>query len=116
MRVKGDVKVDWYKGDELLEDAGHVVIVDEEDGETFTLALEEASAEDTGTYKCVATNNAGTVTCAATLLVEGGTSAVDGKASREKKSEIPSEKLPVSKPPEEMVGKSIELVVEGKKT
>jgi hypothetical protein len=69
--VKGDVKVDWYKGDELLDDAGHVVIVDEDDGETFTLALEEASVEDSGVYKCVATNKAGTVTCTATLIVIG---------------------------------------------
>jgi sulfate adenylyltransferase subunit 1 (EFTu-like GTPase family) len=69
--VKGNVKVDWYKGDELLEDAGHVVIVDEEDGETFTLALEEASAQDSGLYKCVATNEAGTVTSTATLTVVG---------------------------------------------
>ncbi len=71
MRVKGDVKVDWYKGDELLEDAGHIVIVDEEDGETFTLGLEEASVQDSGIYKCVATNQAGTITSSATLTVVG---------------------------------------------
>ena len=63
--------MDWYKGSELLEDAGHVVIVDEEDGETFTLALEETSVEDSGTYKCVATNKAGSVMCTATLKVLG---------------------------------------------
>ena len=55
----------------MLEDAGHVVIVDDEDGETFTLALEEASAQDSGLYKCVATNEAGTVTSTATLTVVG---------------------------------------------
>ena len=106
--------MDWYKGDELLEDAGHVVIVDEEDGETFTLALEEASAEDSGTYKCIATNKAGTVICTATLLVEGGT-LVDGKTSAQK-PEIPTEKLPGFKPSEEIVGKSFQLLVEGEKT
>ena len=69
--MKGNVKVDWYKEDELLEDAGHVVIVDDDNGETFTLALEEASAQDSGLYKCVATNKAGTVTSTATLNVVG---------------------------------------------
>ena len=69
VRVKGDVKVDWYKNDKLLEDAGHVVIVDEEDGETFTLAIEEATVEDSDVYKCVASNKAGKVTCSASLKV-----------------------------------------------
>ena len=69
VRVKGNVKVDWYKGDKLLEDVGHVVIVDEDDGETFTLALEEASSDDSGMYKCVASNKAGTVTSTAMLTV-----------------------------------------------
>ena len=118
MRVKGNVKVDWYKGDELLEDAGHVVIVDEEDGETFTMALEEASVQDSGMYKCVASNQAGTVTCSATLIVEGKASDVGKKeptSSVRKSSEDElEEKLPVSKPAEEMVGKSFELIVEGR--
>ena len=77
MRVKGDVKVDWYKGEELLEDVGHVVIVDDEDGETFTLALEEAAAQDSGTYKCVASNKAGSITSTATLkVVEPGAESI----------------------------------------
>ena len=67
--VKGDVKVDWYKNDKLLEDEGRVVIVDEDDGETFTLAMEEATVEDSGVYKCVASNKAGEVTCSASLKV-----------------------------------------------
>lgn len=86
MRVKGNVKVDWYKGDELLEDAGHIVIVDEDDGETFTLALEEASAQDSGMYKCVATNQAGTVTSTATLKVTS--QKPEEKRHPEKPSEI----------------------------
>ena len=89
VRVKGDVKVDWYKGDELLEDAGHVLIVDEEDGETFTLALEEASAEDSGTYKCVATNKAGSVTCTATLKVVG----LGGQKTEVRPSDMSSEDI-----------------------
>ena len=80
--------MDWYKGDELLEDAGHVVIVDEEDGETFTLALEEASAEDSGTYKCVATNKAGTVTCTAKLKV-----STEEPSEKDRGQEMPIEEI-----------------------
>ena len=115
VRVKGNVKVDWYKGEELLEDVGHVVIVDEEDGETFTLALEEASAEDSGMYKCVASNKAGTVSCSASLKVTGESAkkkptSTDAKSSKHKISGTPGDGL---EPLEEIVGKSLELLVEG---
>ncbi len=114
MRVKGNVKVDWYKGDELLDDAGHVVIVDEEDGETFTLALEEASVQDSGIYKCVATNKAGTVTCTATLKVTSGKPS--GKELRpEEPSEIikPQHQEEVNSRPTFDDGKAISLTIDG---
>ena len=95
MRVKGNVKVDWYKEDEMLEDAGHVVIVDDEDGETFTLALEGASVKDSGLYKCVGTNQAGTVTSTATLRVV---------------SEKPEEKFSLKKPNEIIKPQQLEEV------
>ena len=112
--MKGDVKVDWYKGDELLEDAGHVVIVDEEDGETFTLALEEASVEDSGTYKCVATNKAGTITCTATLTVFSREPS-DKKRSPEKPSEYiePQRVEVVNTQPTLDDGKTINLTIDG---
>ena len=94
----------------MLEDAGHVVIVDEDDGETFTLALEEASAQDSGKYKCVATNKAGTLTTAASLKVEG--ELPDDKKG-EPDGQVKDDLL-VPKSAEEIVGKSIELVVEGR--
>ena len=98
----------------MLEDVGHVVIVDEDDGETFTLALEGANAQDSGVYKCVATNTAGTVTSSATLQV---TSAEPGKLpNREagKPSEIikPQRREETSTQPT-FDGKSIDLKIDG---
>lgn len=102
VRVKGDVKVDWYKDDELLLDAGRVVIVDEQDGETFTLAVEDARVEDAGVYKCVARNEAGEVSCNAALKV-----SLSRRKSRKANKE--SQKSPEA----EAVGRTMELTVEG---
>ena len=128
VRVKGDVNVDWYKNDKLLEDAGHVVIVDEEDGETFTLAIEEATPEDSGTFKCVASNKAGSVTCSASLNVilpkvsegeqdkEPTVVSPRKESGKEEKCITPTDVQPLRTPPEFMVGtvgKSVELIVEG---
>ena len=122
--VKGDVKVDWYKNDKLLEDEGRVVIVDEDDGETFTLAMEEATVEDSGVYKCVASNKAGEVTCSASLKVTSGkpeapaikptvVSPVD-KSSAENLQESPEEMtLVVEAPKSTAIGQTLELTIEG---
>ena len=116
--VKGDVKVDWYKNDKLLEDEGRVVIVDEDDGETFTLAMEEATVEDSGVYKCVASNKAGEVTCIASLKVTpGDTSATKERSKGEKERRATPEKVePITTPSKAMVetiGKTMELIIEG---
>ena len=107
--------MDWYKGEELLEDVGHVVIVDEEDGETFTLALEEASAEDSGMYKCVAKNKAGTVSCSAKLAVtsEKPGELTDKEAGQETASEMikPQHVDEVSTQP--MPGEALNLTIDG---
>ena len=102
VRVKGNVKVDWYKDDEILLDAGRVVIVDEQDGETFTLAVEDARVEDAGVYKYVARNEAGELTSNAVLKVSPG-KRKSRKGSRE------SQKSPGP----DTVGKTMELVLEG---
>ena len=128
VRVKGDVNVDWYKNDKLLEDAGHVVIVDEEDGETFTLAVEEATVEDSGVYKCVASNKAGKVTCSASLNItlpkpEGRkpwatpTAVSQGKESSEEKISVTAAEVqPARTSPKAVVGavgEKVELTIEG---
>lgn len=102
VRVKGIVKVDWYKDEEILLDAGRVVIVDEQDGETFTLAVEDARIEDAGVYKCVAHNEAGEVTCSAVMKVSPNKRrSRKGSKDSEKSAEF------------ETFGKTMELIVEG---
>lgn len=102
VRVKGNVKVDWYKDDEILLDAGRIVIVDEQDGETFTLAVEDARVEDAGVYKCVARNDAGEVNSSAVLKVSPS-------RRRSRKGSKESRKSPGPEP----VGKTMELILEG---
>ena len=122
VRVKGDVKVDWFRNDKLLEDAGRLVIVDEEDGETFTLAVEEATVEDSGVYKCVASNKAGKVTCSASLKVtlsKPGNARPAKEPSKDKKSSkrMVEGVTPVGTPAQPMVevmGKTVELTVQGR--
>ena len=109
--VKGDVKVDWYKNDKLLEDEGRVVIVDEDDGETFTLAMEEATVEDSGVYKCVASNKAGEVTCIASLKVTPGGKGVRGQKTRKKSNEDKKPETPEAVA--EIIEKMEERPIEG---
>ena len=104
VRVKGNVKVDWYKDEEILLDAGRVVIVDEQDGETFTLAVEDARVEDSGVYKCVARNDAGEVTSCAILKISPS-------RRRSRKGSKDTQKLPGP----ETLEKSMELIFEGMK-
>ena len=101
-RVKGNVKVDWYKDDEILLDVGRVVIVDGQDGETFTLAVEDARVEDAGVYKCVAHNDAGEVKSSAVLKVTPGRRRSRKGSKESQKSSGP-----------ESVGKTMELILEG---
>ena len=102
VRVKGDVKVDWYKDDEILVDAGRVVIVDEQDGETFTLAVEDVRIEDAGVYKCEAHNEAGKVSSTAVLKVSSS-------RRRSRKGSKESQKSPGP----ETVGKTMDSILEG---
>ena len=107
VRVKGDVKVDWYRNGKLLKDAGNVVIVDEDDGETFTLAVEEAKIEDSGVYKCVATNKAGEVTCKATLKVTPPEDEIPSPEDAALDETLPA--VPIDDIVDEMIGKSLGL-------
>ena len=101
-RVKGNVKVDWYKDDEILLDAGRIVIVDEQDGETFTLAVEDARVEDAGVYKFVARNDEGEVNSSAVL-----------KVSPSRRRSRKGSKENQTSPGPESIGKTMELILEG---
>jgi hypothetical protein len=80
-----------------------VVIVDEQDGETFTLAVEDARVEDAGVYKYVARNEAGELSGTAVLKVS------PGKRKGRKGSNKESQKSPGP----ETVEKTMERVFEG---
>ena len=52
VRVDGaDVEVDWYRDDELLEDAGRIIIEDphpESDDNLYSLTIENCGPKDSG--------------------------------------------------------------------
>lgn len=62
--------VDWYKGKDRLEDEGRVEMVDDEDSGTYSLTIKDTLPEDAGTYKCIAENEEGQVSCKAALAVK----------------------------------------------
>lgn len=70
IRVSLPAEVDWYKGEQVLEDSGRFMIVDDEDGKgLFQLIIEDVQPDDVGRYKCVAFNEDGEVTCKAKLEI-----------------------------------------------
>ena len=69
MKIEGEPEVSWYKGDTLLVDEGRYVIVDQDEDQIFTLAIEDVLPEDEGEYRCVAENEAGKSECVAKLFV-----------------------------------------------
>ena len=52
VRIDGaDVEVDWYRGDELLDDAGRIIIEDphpESDDNLYSLTIENCGPKDSG--------------------------------------------------------------------
>ena len=71
VRIKGvpEPIVDWYKGNDKIEDEGRFMIVDDEEAELFSLIIEDTRPEDAGTYKCVAENDEGEAASLAKLTV-----------------------------------------------
>lgn len=71
IRVSLPAEVDWYKGEQVLEDSGRFIIVDDEDGNgLFQLVIENVKPDDAGRYKCVAFNEDGEVSCKAKLEIQ----------------------------------------------
>lgn len=59
--------VQWKKGDKVIKPSKYFQMLKE--GDYYTLKISEAFPEDEGVYKCVATNQAGTITAQSTLKV-----------------------------------------------
>ena len=72
VRVTGSPlpEVDWLKADQKLEDNGPFIMEEDEDGELFSLVIEDVKPENSGVYECVAFNEVGEVFCKGSLVVE----------------------------------------------
>ena len=69
VQVEGEPDVSWYKNDILLEDKGRYVIVDQDEDQIYTLAVEDVLLEDEGEYRCVGENEAGKSESVAKLFI-----------------------------------------------
>lgn len=59
----------WFRGNNVIKQSRYFRM--SEEGDTFILTISEAFPEDEGTYKCVVSNTAGTLTLSAHLTVLG---------------------------------------------
>ena len=62
-------EVDWFRDGLAIEDKGRFVVKEDVDHGKFSLAIEEATVEDAGTYKCIAFNEVGEESCKISLAV-----------------------------------------------
>lgn len=72
VHVVGNPKpvTEWSKGGKAINDGGRFKIVQSEDSDLYSLFIENASMDDFGSYKCVASNEAGRMQCSARLDVK----------------------------------------------
>lgn len=61
-------QIQWFKGDKVIKPSKYFQMV-KEGVDNYTLKISEAFPEDEGTYKCVATNPAGSCNTSASLKV-----------------------------------------------
>lgn len=72
VRVTGKPEpiVEWFKDDTKIKDEGRAILVGDEEEDLFSLIIEDVKPEDSGVYKCVASNDVGETLSTATLRVE----------------------------------------------
>lgn len=63
-------ELEWFKNAVDISESERISLVKHEGGR-FTLNIQDCEDDDTGEYCCVAQNEAGRVTCAGWLTVEG---------------------------------------------
>lgn len=70
-RVEGDPfpEIEWFVDGDKIKKGGRFDFLT--DGDLITLRISETSAMDEGEYKCTATNESGTASCSAELIVNG---------------------------------------------
>ena len=73
-RVEGDPfpDIEWFVDGDKIKKGGRFDFTT--DGDLVTLKISETSALDEGEYQCTATNENGTVSCSAELIVNGESS------------------------------------------
>ena len=63
--------IDWFKDDALLDDGGRIIIEDAIEGDTlYGLTIKDSTPADSGEYKCIASNDAGEISCAVYIEVK----------------------------------------------
>lgn len=63
-------ELEWFKNAVDVTESERISLTKHEEGR-FTLVIRECEDDDTGEYCCVAQNEAGRVTCAGWLTIEG---------------------------------------------
>ena len=63
-------ELEWFKNAVDITESERISLTSHEGGR-FTLVIRECEDDDTGEYCCVAQNEAGRVTCAGWLTIEG---------------------------------------------
>uniref|UniRef100_A0A0R3R4T9 Ig-like domain-containing protein n=1 Tax=Brugia timori TaxID=42155 RepID=A0A0R3R4T9_9BILA len=71
-KVKGEPKpeIKWFNGENIVKETSNIQLENLPDG-TQRLTIKNATVDDTGEYRCVASNQYGDVWCDVTLTVQG---------------------------------------------
>lgn len=63
--------IDWFKDGVMLDDGGRIIIEDAIEGATlYRLTIKDSTVGDTGEYKCIASNDAGEISCSVYIEVK----------------------------------------------
>ena len=71
VEAKKEPLIDWFKDDVMLDDGGRIIIEDAIEGDTlYRLTIKDSTPADSGEYKCIASNDAGEVSCSVYIDVK----------------------------------------------